>query len=100
MGLVIALLVARLMEVHMRRYLRVHDETVIGLNDIKTKKPTYYAMTCAVMHIQVVALNNRRLLKQTLSDRQAQFLKTLGLDDSVFTDPSSKPHIIAPNRQP
>jgi transposase len=100
MVLVIALLVARLMEVHMRRYLRVHDETVIGLNDIKTKKPTYYAMTCAVMHIQVVALNNRRLLKQTLSDRQAQFLKTLGLDDSVFTDPSSKPHIIAPNRQP
>ena len=39
--LVIALLVARLMEIHMRRYLDVHEETVIGLNNIKTRRPTF-----------------------------------------------------------
>ena len=97
MILVIALLIARLMEVHMRRYLDIHDETVIGLNDVKTKKPTYYAMTCAVMHVQVLVLNHQRLLKNLPSDRQTQFLKALGLDLSVFTDASSLPVIIVPN---
>ena len=94
--LVIALLVARLMEIHMRRYLDVHDETVIGLNNIKTSRPTFYAMTCCVLHIQVFLLKHQRLLKSDLSERQLQFLKALGLDSSVFTDPDSKPIIIPP----
>lgn len=94
--LVIALLVARLMEIHMRRYLDVHEETVIGLNNIKTSRPTFYAMTCCVLHIQVFLLNHQRLLKSDLSERQLQFLKALGLDPSVFTDPDSKPIIIPP----
>ncbi|NCC85617.1 MAG: IS1634 family transposase [Clostridia bacterium] len=94
--LVIALLVARLMEVHMRRYLEIHGKTVSGLNNVKTKKPTFYAMTCTVMHIQVLVLNHLRLLKTPPNDRQAQFLIALGLDDSVFTDSSSTPTIIAP----
>ena len=94
--LVIALLVARLMEVHMRRYLDIHDETVSGLNNVKTKKPTFYAMTCTVMHIQVLVLNHLRILKTPPNERQAQFLKALGLNDSVFTDSSSTPTIITP----
>lgn len=96
MILVIALLVARLMEIHMRRYLDVHEETVIGLNNIKTSRPTFYAMTCCVLHIQVFLLNHQRLLKSDLSERQLQFLKALGLDPSVFTNPDSKPIIIPP----
>ncbi len=54
MSLVIALLITRLMEIHMRRYLDVNDETVIGPNKNKTKRPTFYAMTCCVLHIQVL----------------------------------------------
>lgn len=96
MILVIALLVARLMEIHMRRYLDVHEETVIGLNNIKTSRPTFYAMTCCVLHIQIFLLNHQRLLKSDMSERQLQFLKALGLDSSVFTDPNSKPIIIPP----
>lgn len=96
MILVIALLVARLMEIHMRRYLDVHDETVMGLNKIKTSRPTFYALTCCVLHIQVFLRNHQRLLKSEPTDRQLQFLKALGLDPSVFTDPKSKPIIIPP----
>ena len=97
MILVLALLIARLMEVHMRRYLKNSEETVIGLNDIKTSRPTFYAMTCVVMHIQVLSLNHQRVLKNRPSERQTQFLKALGLDFTVFIDPKSKPKIIAPN---
>ncbi len=96
MILVIALLIARLMEIHMRRYLDVNDETVIGLNNTKTKRPTFYAMTCCVLHIQVFLLQKQRLLKSEPPDRILQFLKALGLDPSVFTDPNSKPIIIPP----
>lgn len=96
MILVIALLVARLMEIHMRRYLDVHDETVIGLNNIKTRRPTFYALTCCVLHIQVLLLNHQRWLKSDLPERQLQFLKALGLDPSVFTDPDSKSIITPP----
>jgi len=98
MILVLSLLIARLMEVHMRRYLDIHDQTVVGLNDIKTKKPTYYAMTCGVRHVQVLVLNHQRILKNPLSDRQSQYLKALGLDQSVFTDSSCIPAIITLNR--
>jgi len=97
MILIIALLIVRLMELHMRRYLAVHDEEVIGLNNIKTKRPTYYAMTRAVMHIQVLLIGPSRFLKTPLSDRQSKFLKALGLDDTVFTDPECKPVIIPPD---
>jgi len=79
----------------MRRYLDIHDETVSGLNNVKTTKPTFYAMTCTVIHIQVLVLNHLRLLKTPPNDRQAQFLKASGLDDSVFTDSSCKSKIIA-----
>lgn len=97
MVLVLALLIARLMEVHMRRSLQASGETVVGLNDVKTSRPTFYAMTCIVMHIQVLALNRQRILKNQPSDRQNQFLKALGLDHSVFIDPKSKPVIIVSN---
>jgi len=100
MILVLSLLIARLMEVYMRRSLKVSDETVIGLNEIKTSKPTFYAMTCVIMHIQVLALNHQRILKNHPSDRQNQFLKALGLDHTVFIDPKSKPIIIVPNEAP
>ena len=53
-------------------------------------------MTCCVLHIQIFLLNHQRLLKSDLSERQLQFLKALGLDPSVFTDPDSKPIIIPP----
>ncbi len=96
MILVIALLIARLIEIHMRRYLDINEETVIGLNNTKTNRPTYYAMTCAVIHIQVFMLKDQRLLKYDLPERQLQFLKALGLDPSVFTDPKSTPTIIPP----
>ncbi len=101
MVLVLALLVARLMEVHMRRYLDIHDQTVFGLNDIKTKKPTYYAMTCGMRNaVQVLVLNYHRILKNPPSDRQIQYLTALGLDESVFTDSSCIPVINNLNRSP
>ena len=100
MILVLALLIARLMEVHMRRSLTVSNETVIGLNEIKTNRPTFYAMTCVIMHIQVLSLNHQRILKNDPSDRQIQFLNALGLDHTVFVDPKSKPILIVPNQAP
>jgi transposase len=99
MILVIALLVARLMEVHMRQSLSNTGETVVGLNEIKTSRPTFYAMTCVVMHIQVLALNSQRVLKNHPSERQNQFLKALGLDYTVFIDPKSVPVLIVPKRE-
>lgn len=97
MILIIALLIVRLMELHMRRSLDVNDEVVIGLNNIKTKRPTYYAMTRAIMHIQVLLIGESRYLKIPLSDRQSKFLRALGLDYTVFTNPECKPILIPPN---
>lgn len=98
MILVLALLIARLMEVHMRRFLKASEETVIGLNEVRTSRPTFYAMTCVVMHIQVLSLSHQRVLKNHPSARQIQFLRALGLDHTVFIDPKSKPSLIVPNQ--
>lgn len=98
MILVLALLIARLMEVRMRRFLEESEETVIGLHEVKTTKPTFYAMTCVIMHVQVFALNNQRVLKNPPSARQTQFLRALGLDQSAFIDPKSRPALIVRNQ--
>lgn len=80
----------------MRRFLDINDEVIIGLNNIKTKKPIYYAMTRAVMNIYVILLEELRILKIPLSDRQSQFLKSFGLDYTLFTDLKCRPIIIPP----
>jgi len=92
MVLIIALMITRLMQRHMRKYLLDNDIEVEGLKkSIHTKRPTFYAMTWALTNIEVMLIQGERVLKSTLSLNQQKYLAALGLDERAYTDPVSKP---------
>ena len=92
MVLIIALLVTRLMQQHMRKYLQDNNIEVEGLKkSIHTKRPTFYAMTWALANIEVLSICGERILKSILSKNQLLYLAALGLDERAFIDPASAP---------
>ena len=92
MVLIIALMITRLMQQHMRKYLHENDIEVEGLKkSIRTKKPTFYAMTWALTNIEVLLIHDKRILKSVLSENQQKYLAALGLDERAYTDPASRP---------
>ncbi len=100
MVLIVALMITRLMQQHMRKYLHENDMEVEGLKkSIRTKRPTFYAMTWALTGIDVLLIQGERLLRSVLSENQQKYLAALGLDEHVYTDPVSRPKPKSKNNQ-
>ncbi len=92
MVLIIALMITRLMQQHMRKYLHDNDIEIQGLKkSIRTKRPTFYALTWALTNIEVLWIQGERILKSVLDENQLKYLAALGLDERVYTDPASRP---------
>ncbi|MFA6927519.1 MAG: IS1634 family transposase [Bacteroidales bacterium] len=89
MILVIALLIWRLMERQMRRYLAQEDKVVPGWDNKPTDRPTSFMMSTVFSGIQSARMKREgSFLLNPLSERQMQFLAALGLDERVFLDKS------------
>jgi transposase len=86
MILIIALMVWRLMERQMRRYLQETGTTVPGWDNKPTAKPTSFMMSTVFAGIMTVELAGDSALMSTLSLRQLEFLSALGLNETVFHD--------------
>ncbi len=94
MVFIIALMITRLMQNHMRSYLEANDIVVEGLKrSIKTKRPTFYAMTRALRGIKVLKVQDRRFLGPGMTENKRKYLEALGFDETVYTDPEAKPKI-------
>ncbi len=85
--LLIALLIWRLMEHQMRRYLRQHEATVPGWDNKPTQRPTAYMLTIKFKGILILRVGHQRTLARPLSETQSAFLKTLGVPSTVFIQP-------------
>ena len=91
MVLVMALLVWRLMERTMRASVQNTGETLPGWENRRTLKPTTFMMTTAMSGITVlVTKGGNRFIMRKPRPRQDEYLTALGLDHSVFTNPSFK----------
>ena len=86
MILVIALMVWRLMERQMRRYLQKEGTTVPGWDNKPTAKPTSFMMSTVFGGIMAAEMGAEAVLVNPLSSRQLAFLSALGLDERVFYD--------------
>jgi len=87
MVLIIALMVWRLMERTMRVYVKNTKKPLPGWCDRQTDKPTSFMMSKAIVGITVVRKGGSRWLLGEPKARPALFLKSLGVNDRVFTDP-------------
>jgi len=85
--LLISLLIWRLMEHAMRRYLEQTKTTITGWDRRPTKKPTSFMMTTKFTRVLLVKAGNKRALARPLREVQLEFLKALGVSPDIFTVP-------------
>ena len=87
--LLVSLLIWRLMERSMRRYLEANDCVLTGWVRRKTKKPTAFMMTTKFSSVMVITMGHLRQLTRPLKQIQLEYLKALGVTSEVFTAPST-----------
>lgn len=85
--LIISLLLWRLIERCMRRYIAETGSTVIGWKGKPTTKPTSFMLTTKFLSILVLRVENQRRLARPLRQVQLEYLKALDIDPSAFTSP-------------
>lgn len=85
--LLLSLLIWRLMEHCMRRYINATGKTITGWKKRPTKRPTSFMMTTKFIQILVVKSGNQRQLARPLRPVQLEFLQALNLSPDIFTVP-------------
>ncbi len=85
--LLIALLLWRLIERTLRKYVKDTGQTLPGWDGRRTTRPTAFMMTTKFIKIFVVRIDGVRKLARPLEPYQLEYLKALGLTPRVFSDP-------------
>ena len=85
--LLIALLIWRLMERCMRRYLDTTKGNITGWKNRPTNRPTSFMMTTKFISILVAKAGKRRQLVKPLKPVQLEFLQALNVNPDVFIIP-------------
>jgi transposase len=85
--LLISLLIWRLMERCMRRYLDETESEISGWKNRSTKRPTSFMMTTKFLSILVAKAGKERQLVKPLRDVQMEYLQALGVNPEAFVNP-------------
>ena len=85
--LLISLLIWRLMELCMRRYVGQGDNTITGWKDKPTTRPTSFMMTTKLLTILVLRVEDQRQLARPLNSVQLEYINALGVDQNAFICP-------------
>lgn len=85
--LLIALLIWRLMEKCMRKYIETTGNQITGWKKRPTNKPTSFMMTTNFLSILVARSGDRRELARPLRAVQKEFLQALNVPPEAFTTP-------------
>jgi transposase len=85
--LLISLLIWRLIEHCMRRYITDTGNTITGWKDKPTTKPTSFMMTTKFLSILVLKVEHQLRLARPLNTVQLEYLKALNVDPNTFISP-------------
>lgn len=85
--LLISLLIWRLIEYCMRRYISETGNTITGWKDKPTTRPTSFMLTTKFLSVLVLKVKNQRRLARPLRPVQLEYLTALGIDPLAFTSP-------------
>lgn len=83
----------------MRAHVAKTNTTMPGWDRKQTTKPTAFMMIIAMTGIMVAHIGDRRWLLRGPGPTPLAFLRALGLDPTVFTDPHSRCTPIIPVRR-
>jgi transposase len=82
--LLLSLMVWRLIEKVLRRFVNESSETLMGLDKKQTSRPTTYMVTVLFKQVMIVKLGENRGLASALSEAQQKYLEVLGFDERIF----------------
>jgi transposase len=85
--LLISLLIWRLIEHSMRRYIAETGNTITGWKDKPTTRPTSFMLTTKFLSVLVLKVEDQRRLARPLRPVQLEYLSALGIDPDAFTSP-------------
>ena len=85
--LLLSLLIWRLIEYNMRRYVKEEDKDLPGWNKRRTAKPTSFMLMISFQYLMILKIGNHRRLNRPLSSKQLEYLRALGLNSQIFTTP-------------
>ena len=85
--LLISLLIWRLMEYCMRRFIADTAGTITGWKNKPTSRPTSFMMTTKFLSILVLRVEHQRQLARPLNTVQLEYLKALNVDPEAFVSP-------------
>ena len=87
--LLLSLLVWNLIQHLLREHLKKHQITILGWDNKPTERPTTLMVIFYFQHISIFRWNegrNRRL-SRALKDHQRDYLRALGIPETIFTTP-------------
>ncbi|MBA2882690.1 transposase [Desulfosalsimonas propionicica] len=85
--LLIALLIWRLIERSMRKYIESTGQAIPGWENRPTKKTTAFMMTTKFASVSVVKIGDKRQLAYPLRSMHLEYLRALNVDPDIFTYP-------------
>lgn len=82
--LVMSLLIWRLIERCIRRYIKKKDITITGWDKKQTDRPTTFMMSTKFCSVHILRKDDMRWLSREISSVQKQYLDALGLSEKIF----------------
>ncbi len=82
--LVISLLIWRLIERCIRKYIKAKDITITGWDKKQTDRPTTFMMSTKFCSVHILRKDDMRWLAREISSVQRQYLDALGLSEEIF----------------
>ena len=81
---ILSLMVWRLIERNLRKWIQKSNSTLTGWDNKKTKKPTTFMMTTKFSSIHVLKKDQMRWLPRELNQLQCEYLKAMQLNPEIF----------------
>ena len=85
--LLISLLIWRLIEYCMRRFIKDTGSTITGWKNKPTTRPTAFMMTTKFLSVLVLRVGHQRQLARPLKAVQLEYLEALSIDPEAFVSP-------------
>jgi transposase len=85
--LILSLLIWRLIEYNMRRYAKEKNKDLPGWKRRRTNKPTAFMLMTRFQYLLVLKIGDHRQLARPLTKIQLEYLRALGLNSRIFTNP-------------
>ncbi|MCF6245967.1 MAG: IS1634 family transposase, partial [Desulfobacula sp.] len=85
--LLLSLLIWRLIEYNMRRYARDNKRDLPGWVKRRTYKPTAFMLMTSFQYLMILKIGEHRRLNKPMTQNQREYLRALGLNSQIFTNP-------------